>query len=226
MKQRTHLSSVVLILLLGTAPGLVVAQTAGSWVAKLGVNRMTPHVDSDDLTAPSPPGAKVDMKADTSLIFTATYFYTDNLSVEAYAGLSYKHDIVGKGSLEPFGKLASVRQVSPTVFGQWRFGTATTRVRPYLGLGLTYAYFFDEKGSDTLTALTAPGSTSDTRVSTDAAWGVSPQLGATVQVDDRWSIDAAVIKTYVKTKTHLSTGQSIEHRLDPVSVNVSVAYRF
>jgi outer membrane protein len=211
---------------LSLATGDAAAQAAGSWLAKLGINHMQPDVSSGDLSAPSLPGSKVDMKAATSLIATLTWFYTDNLSVEAYGGLSYKHDIVGDGSLAGAGTLGTIRQVSPTVFGQWRFGNAGASVRPYVGLGLTYAYFFDETGSAALTALTAPGSGRATTLSTDAAWGWSPQVGVSVKLGERWRLDAGAVKTFVKTSSHLSTGQSIEHRLDPLSLNVSLAYRF
>jgi outer membrane protein len=43
---------------------------------------------------------------------------------------------------------------------------------------------------------------------------------------DRWFVDASVVKTYLKTTSHLSTGQSIDHRLDPLSASVSLGYRY
>lgn len=201
------------------------AQSAGTWLVKVGVNRIAPQVDSGPLSAPSLPDTRIDVKAATSLIATATYFYTSNISVEAFAGLPYKHDIVGDGSIAGAGKLGTTKQVSPTVFGQWRFGEGNAAVRPYVGAGLTYAKFYGEEGSNLLTATTNPGGT-PTRMSIDPAWGLSMQVGLSWKIDDRWSIDAAVIKTKLKTTTTLSTGQTIATRLDPMSTGVSAAYRF
>ncbi len=201
------------------------AQSAGSWQYKVGVNTITPKVTSGDLSAPSLPGSKIDVKAATSLIVSATYMYTDNLSVEAYAGLPYQHDIEGAGSAAGNGHLGTVTQVSPTVFGQYRLGSPTSAFRPYVGLGLTYAYFYGEEGSGTLTALTNPGGPPTTS-STDAAFGLSPQIGLTYSLRDKWYLETTLVKTYLKTTTHLSTGQSVDVKLDPVSFNFAIGQRF
>jgi outer membrane protein len=201
------------------------AQSAGSWQFKAGINTITPKVTSGNLSAPSLPDTKIDVKAATSLIVSGTYMYTDNLSVEAYAGLPYRHDIEGAGALAGAGKLGTVAQVSPTVFGQYRFGTPSSGFRPYVGLGLTYAYFYGEEGSGTLTALTNPGGP-PTSTSTDAAFGLSPQIGASYDLRDKWYLEATVVKTFLKTTTRLSTGQSIDLKLDPVSINFAIGQRF
>jgi outer membrane protein len=207
------------------ASGAAQAQSAGEWLLKGGVNQITPQVKSGDLSAPSLPGTQIDIKAATSVIATIAYMYTDHMSVEFYAGLPYKHDVVGAGEIAGVGKIGSVKQVSPTVFAQYRFNDASSQFRPYIGLGLTYAYFYGEEGSAALTALTNPGG-SPTRMSADSAWGLSPQLGLTVDLGNRWFLDAAVLKTFLKNTNHLSTGQSIKTTLDPISTALSIGYRF
>jgi len=201
------------------------AQSTGAWQVKAGINTITPKVTSGALSAPSLPGTRIDVDAATSLVLTATYMYTDNLSVEAYAGLPYRHDIKGAGAIAGVGNLGSVTQVSPTVFGQYRFGGASSNLRPYAGLGLTYAYFYGDEGSSTLTGLTSPGGP-PTTTSTDAAFGLSGQIGTTYELRDKWFLDASLVKTYLKTTTRLSTGQSIDLKLDPVSFNFSIGQRF
>jgi outer membrane protein len=223
MKQSFH--KLALAALLCAPGGAAMAQSAGSWLLKAGVNNITPKVDSGDLTSPSMPGTKIDVESATSVIVTATYMYTDNFSVEFYAGLPYEHDVVGDGAIAGVGKLGSVKQVSPTVFAQWRFLDAKSAFRPYVGAGLTYAYFFDEEGSGTLTALTNPGGP-PTHMSASSAWGPSLQAGATYQFDEHWFVDGSVIKTFVKNTNTLSTGQTIDTALDPVSANISVGYKF
>ena len=217
--------STLLVLALAAGTVSAHAQSAGQWLLKAGVNRIEPQVSSGDLSAPSLPGSKIDVKSATSAILTATYFVTDRFSVEAYAGLPYEHDIVGDGAIQGVGKIGSAKQVAPTVFAQWRFLEPQSAARPYVGLGLTYAYFYGEKGSAALTALTNPGGDA-TRMSVDSAWGLSPQIGLTVKLSDRWALDASVIKTYLKTKATLSTGQTIDTKLDPLSTNLSLVYSF
>ena len=215
--------------LLGTAlafaAGSGTAQSAGHWMLKGGFNGIAPQGKSDDLSAPSLPGSKVEVKSANSLIATATYMFTDHLSVEIYAGLPYQHDIVGAGVLDGLGKIGSVKQVSPTAFAQYRFRAPDAVVRPYLGLGLTYAYFYGEEGSGALTALTNPGR-APTRLSAESAFGVSPQVGVTILLQGPWYLDASIIKSYLKNKTRLSTGQTVSTKLDPVSSNLAIGYQF
>ena len=59
-----------------------------------------------------------------------------------------------------------------------------------------------------------------------SAFGLSPQIGATLALGERWFLDASVIKTFIKNKNTLSTGQTINTKLDPLSTNLSVGYRF
>ena len=207
------------------AAGPAHAQAAGQWLFKAGWNNIMPKVDSGDLSAPSPPGTKVDVKSASALLLTGAYMVTDNFSVEFLAGLPYKHDIVGDGTIEGVGKIGSVHQISPTLMAQWRFLEPQAMFRPYVGLGVTYAVFYDTEGSGTLTALTNPGGP-PTTISGDHAFGATGELGVTFKVNDQWFVDATIMKTYITTNTTLSTGQSIEVDQDPVAVNVSVGYRF
>ena len=71
------------------------AQSAGTWMAKVGVNKITPHVDSGDVSAPALPGTKADVKSDTKPILTFAYMITDNISAEMILGVPYKHDLIG-----------------------------------------------------------------------------------------------------------------------------------
>jgi outer membrane protein len=63
-------------------------------------------------------------------------------------------------------------------------------------------------------------------MSVDSAFGASFQLGLSYQFNEHWFVDGSVIKTYLKTTTSLSTGQSIDTKLDPISTNLSIGYRF
>jgi len=201
------------------------AQDAGTVLVKFGYNQIVPQVSSGDLSAPSLPGTKVDVKEAGAPILTLTYMFTPDISFEFYAGLPYEHEIVGDGAIKGVGKLGSVRQVSPTLFAQYRFLEKEAFFRPYVGLGLTYGYFYHEEGSAALTALTNPGG-DPTLMETDDAWGVTPQIGASFKIDRSWFIDVMVAKSFITTTSHLSTGQSIETKLDPMAYSLSVGYRF
>jgi outer membrane protein len=200
------------------------AQTAGTWLVKGGVSRVTPHVSGGELLG-GPPNSRVDVKAATSEMLTLAYMLTNEVSLEFIGGIPYKHDIVGAGSLSQFGKLGSVKQAGPTIFAQYRFLPPDAAVRPYLGLGITYACFYGSKGSDTLNALTNPAGP-PTKVSVNSAWGFTPQIGATFQFNSRWYLEAQMAKTYIKNTANLSTGQQVKLRLDPVAASFGIGYRY
>jgi outer membrane protein len=208
------------------AMGIVTAATAQGWSIKVGVNQITPKVKSDDMTAPTLPHTKVDVGANTQPIISAIYNYTDNVSAELVLGAPYKHTLYGAGSVAGVGKTGTVDAMPPTVFAQYRFRDGQAKFRPYLGLGLTYAYFRNETGSAALTALTNTGSATPTTFSVDPAWGLSSQIGATCDLSDKWFVDISATKTLLKTTAHFSTGQTILLHLDPVSVAAAVGYRF
>ena len=50
------------------ACGLASAQSAGSWMARVGVTHLAPDVDSGNLSAPSFPNTKVDAKTTPSSV--------------------------------------------------------------------------------------------------------------------------------------------------------------
>lgn len=223
MKKTFSRAMLLSTLALAAAPAM--AQEAGTVQIKAGYNQIIPNVSSGDLSAPSVPGTKIDVKEAGAPIFTVTYMATDHIAFEFYAGLPYEHEITGDGAIRGVGKIASVKQVSPTLFAQYRFFDQASTFRPYVGLGLTYSYHYGEEGSAALTALTNPGG-DPTLLEVDDAWGISPQVGATFKLSREWFLDFSVVKTFIETTSHLSTGQAIEAKLDPIAVNLSVGYRF
>ncbi|MBV7538795.1 outer membrane beta-barrel protein [Duganella sp. sic0402] len=201
-------------------------QGAGTWIGTLGANKITPKVESGNVSAPALPNTKTDVGSDTKPRFTIAYMLTDNVSAELDLGLPYKHDLYGAGSIEGTGKLATAEVLPPTAFIQYRFFKPDATVRPYVGLGFTYAMFQKERGSGQLTAILNTGSSSGATFKLDDKAAVSFQLGGTVKINEKWFLDASVIKTKLKTKAHYSTGQVQDVRLDPLAVNVSVGYNF
>jgi len=224
MKKHSIASAVVATAALCGA-GAAQAQVAGQYMFQVGWNKIIPKVKSDDLSPPSLPGSKIDIKSASALFFTGTYMITDDISVEALGGLPYQHDIVGAGAVAGVGKIGSIHQISPTVLLQYRFLAADAPFRPYIGAGPTFAKFYGTKGSAALTAVTNPGGP-PTTIGGDTEWGFTTQLGGAYKIDKHWFIDAAILKTFISTKATLSTGQTTSAKLNPVAINASVGYTF
>ena len=205
---------------------LASAQSAGSWLARVGVTHLAPDVNSGNLSAPSFPNTKVDAKSNTQLGGGITYMLTDNLAVDVPLATPFKHDLTGDGAIAGVGKLGSTKAIPATLMMQYRFNEANAAFRPYVGLGVTYAYFYDEKTTATLNGLTGGTLANPTTAKVDNKFGALAQLGFVYNFNERWFVDASYSKSFLKTKIHLSSGQSINVKLDPNVFALAVGYRF
>lgn len=206
--------------------GSALAQSAGSFVVYGGGVQIQPQVESGDLTAPSLPGTKVDVKKASAFVGGVTYYWTDNISFDLPIGGPFKHDVVGAGAIEGVGKLGTVKALPMTLLAQYRFGEANSSLRPFVGAGITYGYFFRPKATAVLSGITGGTPSNPTTLSMKRKLGTTFELGAAVNVNKDWSASLSVTKTLIKTTGSLSTGQTIETTLDPVSVKFGIGYRF
>lgn len=206
-----------------TLSGAASAQTAGTWMGRVGFSTITPQVTSGDLTAPSFAGTKSDVLSATQLSGGISYMLTDSVALDLPLSLPFKHDIVGDGAIKGVGKLGDVQALPVTLFVQYRFMAPTNNLRPYVGIGPTYAKFYKAKGTAVLSGLTGGNPTS---LSIESKMTYSVQLGATYAVNNKWFVDAMVAKTPLKNRTTLSTGQTIDVQQDPMCFGVQVGYKF
>ncbi len=218
-------TSIALLITLSSAVGVSHAQHAGTWSASVGITKLAPDVSSGDLSAPSFIGTKVDVNSNTALTGALNYAYSDHWVVHLPLGLGFKHKVSGAGAIAGAGVIATTKALPITLVGQYRFSAPDALFRPYVGAGLTYANFYDETGTGTLTALTNPGG-SATTVRFQDKLAPTIQLGATYNLNAKWYLDASYTKTLLKTRATLSTGQHIDVKLNPSGYTLQVGYKF
>jgi outer membrane protein len=218
--------ALLLGLILAAAAPATWAQSAGSWLVRVGATQIQPDVTSGELSAPSRPGMKFDIESNTQPTGGISYLWSDHLAIDLPLSPGFKHDIVGDGTAAGVGKLAEVRAMPVTLLLQWRFGAADAALRPYIGLGPTYAYFYKARSTAALTAITGGLPSRPTSFEMDSKLTVTAQLGLAWQFAPRWALDLSVTKTPLKTEGRLSTGQTIQTKIDPSSASVGLAYRF
>jgi outer membrane protein len=202
---------------------LASAQSAGTWMARVGVTTIAPQVTSGDLSPPAFTGTKSNVLSATQLSGGITYMLTDNVSLDVPLALPFKHDLEGAGAIQGVGKIGEVKSLPLTAVVQYRFLEANAKFRPYVGLGATYAKFYHAQGTATLSALT--GGT-PTTLSVQSKMAATSELGATFAIDDKWFVNGFVSKTFLKNTTTLSTGQTLAMTLDPLAYGVCVGYKF
>jgi outer membrane protein len=202
------------------------AQVAGTWMFSGGATRIAPNTSSGTLSPPAPAGTTVDIGADTQPTLSIARMLTDNWSVEVPIGLGFKHSISGTGAIDGVGRIGTVKALPISAFAQYRFLEPSARVRPYLMLGVTYAYFYDETGSATLNGLNPLNPPGGTGLSVDSKFGITPGLGVTAMLTDKWFVDLQYARSFIKTTTTLSTGQKIDTKLNPDVYKIGVGMRF
>lgn len=202
------------------------AQAAGSFVGRVGLTQIQPDVSSGDLTAPSFAGTKADIQSDLQPTAGITWFWTDRWSVDLPLAAGFTHEIVGDGAIAGVGKIGEVKALPVTLLLQYRFGDSKAALRPYVGIGPTYARFYKARGTATLTSLTGGSPANPTTLEMDSKLTVTVQVGLSWQLSGPWGLDVAVMKTPLKTRATLSTGQTLDAKVDPWSASVGVSYRF
>jgi len=200
--------------------GQALAQTKSVWSVKAGYNHFFPQVKSGDITGV--PGGKVDVGDAGGPFVSAAYMFTDNVSAELGFGVPPRLDIEGRGTIQQAGKIADAKLLSPILIFQYRFRRPAAGFRPYVGLGATYTKYISVTTTPNLSALTKTVTTA----TIDNAWGAVAQIGATYNLNKHWFVDPSIVPTRVGTTARLSTGQSVDVKVDPLLVNLAVGYRF
>jgi outer membrane protein len=232
MKNSSSSSNTTALRVALVAAGLVAfaaashAQSANSWMIGLGATQISPNVSSGDLGAPSSPGTQIDVGSDTQPTAWVTYMVTDHVSVEVPLAAGFKHKISGAGAIAGVGQIGTVKALPVTVFAQYRFLDPQAQFRPYVMLGATYARFYGARGSATLDALNPINPPGGTGLSVDSKWAASAGFGVTARISGNWFADLQYAHSFLKTTSHLSTGQSISTKLDPDALRIGVGMRF
>lgn len=191
------------LLLAGAGAAQAAAPGEYAWQARIGVSTIVPTSDSGRIA----PG-EVDIDNDTGPTFNLAYFFTPNIAIDVLGGLPFEHDIRLAGS-----KIGKTKQLPPIVSLQYHFAPEA-RLRPFVGVGLNYTYFYDEQldnGAD---------------LELSDSWGAAFQAGLDYALDDTWSLGADV--RYAKIDTHVKVNGvkvgSVD--VDPTVYSVNLGYRF
>ncbi|BDH45655.1 outer membrane protein OmpW [Salmonella enterica subsp. enterica serovar Choleraesuis] len=206
----------VALLALGAFSASVPAHEAGEFFMRAGTATVRPSESSKNVLGLGE--FKVDNNTQMGLTFT--YMATDNIGIELLAATPFHHK-VGLPGIN--GSIASVNQLPPTLVAQWYFGDAKSTFRPYIGAGVNYTMFFDEKFNHN----GHRNGLSDLSLSN--SWGVAGVVGADYMINKDWLINASV--WYIDLDTDVSFKAGGQHQSYNLDVNpwvfmFSAGYRF
>ena len=149
---------------------------------------VTPNETSGDIL-PAFPGEGARLTDAVAPEVDVTYMASDHIGFELIAATT-KHDARGvTGTTGSLGDLVETWVLPPTVTVQYHLAPEAA-VRPYVGAGLNYTFFWDEEAQDPLT-----GVAGQTRVGLSDSFGWALQAGVDIDISERFllNIDAKYI---------------------------------
>lgn len=121
--------------------------------------------------------------------------------------------------------ISSARWFSPTLLFEYVFGDASTRLRPYVGVGANYTRFFDRQS----TAAGDAASGGPTSITLPASVGPSATAGLSYEITDHFHVYASYSVAQVNTKLTADTAgilRTSEVHFWPNALVVSAGYSF
>lgn len=192
----------------------VSAHQAGDIIVRAGVAVVAPTESSDPVAT----FGEFQISNNAQLGLNFGYMLTDNLGVELLAATPFSHDV----SLKDVGQIANTKHLPPTLVAQYYFGDANSALRPYIGAGVNFTKFFDNKFTNDLDGALTDLSLSD-------SWGLAAQLGVDYKLSKNCLVNASVWYAQISTDVEFKLGGTpvaIETDINPWVYMVSVGYTF
>ncbi len=185
------------------------AQSKGDFTVGIGGHNVKPTSDNGALAGGTLP---VEVGDNVRPTITGEYFIADNLGLEVIAALPFKHDIDIKG----LGRIGETKHLPPTVSLQYHFGAPDATVKPFVGAGVNYTWFYSEK---------TEGPLAGTELKLSNSWGAALHAGIDFKVGNgAIRIDARKID--IDTDARLNGTKLGTVNIDPIVYGAAYVIKF
>ncbi|PHS71557.1 MAG: hypothetical protein COB23_00880 [Methylophaga sp.] len=201
----------------------VLAYEAGDWLVRGRIINVNPDDSSGAISVGGTDvaGSGVKIDSDTVPEIDITYMISPNWGVELIAAIS-SHDVDATGTLSTLNNVIDAKALPPTLLLQYHF-SPNSNIRPYVGAGINYTYFFDESVDD---VLDIPGA----KVDLDDSWGLAAQAGVDIALNNDWFVNLDVkyidIDTTAKFKGTAVGSAKVNVDIDPIVWGIGIGRRF
>ena len=185
---------------------------AGDFMIRARALGVVPQEDADITGAVTGSTISIDNSVVPELDFS--YFVTDTVAFELIAAIT-PHDVSTKDSSAGPLDLGDVWLLPPTLTAQYHF-TDMGAFKPYVGAGVNYTVFFDEKAGSSVTD-----------VEYENSFGPALQVGADYALDDKWSLNLDVKKIWINSDVKFNGGAiKADVDIDPWIIGAGIGYTF
>lgn len=181
---------------------------------KVGVSSIQP----DEKSTISVIGGDVDVSNEIVPTLQIEYFFTNNISAELLCCMG-RHEVKAENTALGTVNLGKVSHFPPTLTVKYHW-TDLGAFQPYVGAGVNYTTFFDDK---------LPAGGPVTSIKYDDSFGGALQAGFDYKLDDHWSVNVDVRKVWISTDVSLAAGATQLNAsvdLNPLILTVGSGYRF
>ncbi len=211
------------LLALAVAAPFAQAYEAGDIIVRAGAITVDPQESSSDIKIGGAPqaGLKATLDSDTQLGLNFAYMVTDKVGIELLAATPFSHTVgtKGLGGL----KLGDIKHLPPTLSVVYYPLDKQSAVQPYVGLGVNYTWFFDDKLTSEAEAAGFRG------LDMKDSWGLAAQVGADFMLTDNIMLNAQLRYIDIETKgtTYAGTTKvTVDVDVDPLVYMVGLGYKF
>ena len=222
---RTFKLGVLAAAVMATAPA-VQAFEAGDFILRAGVAHVAPDDSSDVITvngaAALGANARVGVDSNSQLGIRGTYMLTSELGLGLLAATPFKHNIVGAGDLAAAGKIAETKHLPPTLTLQYFPMASSSAFQPFVGVGVNYTTFFEEKTT---------GALEGSKLDLDDSVGVAFEIGMDYMLSENFGLNAAIWWADISTDAQVTLPDGtktdkFEVEIDPMVYMVGFTYKF
>lgn len=204
---KTTLAALTLSTALVAVAAPAFAQSKGDITLGLGVGWVSPTNNFSNTAAG---GLRVGEDVRPTLTFE--YFIADNIGIEVLAATPFEHNV----ELAGVGNVVGLKHLPPTISIQYHF-PMEGMVKPFVGAGLNYTTFWDEKGKGALTGVP---------VSLDDSWGIALHAGLDFEISEKSAIRADVRWIDINTDVTVNGTDIGSVDIDPVILGMSYIRKF
>ncbi|MCK0105671.1 OmpW family outer membrane protein [Marinobacter sp. S0848L] len=212
---RSFKLSVLAAAVLAAAPAAQ-AFEAGDFIVRAGAIHVAPDDSSDQvlLSGGAATGSEVAVDTNTQLGIRGTYMFTPNVGLGVLAATPFKHNISGKGGALDGADIGETKHLPPTITLQYYPMNSTENVQPYVGIGVNYTTFFEEKS--------ALGD-----LELDDSVGVAAEVGVDYMLNEQFGLNAAIWWADIDTEAEIKgVTEKLDVEIDPMVYMVGFTYKF
>src|SRR5690554_2674517 len=221
------------ILALSVAAPTVLAHQAGDMIVRAGVVTVTTGESTSGVivNGTTDLGGEATLNNNTQLGLNFAYMVTNKVAVELLGASPFEHDVAIKGTDDVNGALGKVKHLPPTLSAVYFPLDAGSAFQPYVGVGVNYTWFFDEKVTSGAKAGDNVAGFPLTNLKVKNSWGWAAQVGADYMLTENIMLNGQIRYIDIDTEATVDVAGGAAHakvdvNIKPVVYMVGLGYKF